>query len=398
MKTKKLYKLLIDKLKKSGKKTKPKCRHFGVCGGCDMQDISYKSQLELKKKLFLELADHLGAKELFRNLEIKVHPSPKRWRYRQRMDYVFAFEKAGLRIKNKFDHVVNLEECHIVPKKAFKAFLEARNLADKLKLESYNNVKHVGFLRYFVVRQTGTREVMMILVTKTKEREKEVDELAEALLKKRLATSIHWMMHEGVADISFGQTVKIYGKEYIEEKLLGKKYIIGPNTFFQPNRYVAAKIYGKIQRATKKNHWKNILDLYSGTASIATALADSAEKITAVEISKENEELAKKNIERNKIKNIHFILKDVSEFLKTCNDPFDVVIIDPPRSGLEEKGQNMMLKFMPNNIISMSCNPVTLIKDIRALSKNYRIKSIQIFDMFPQTKHLETLIFLEKKK
>jgi 23S rRNA (uracil1939-C5)-methyltransferase len=367
-----------------------------MCGGCDLQDIRYGDQLKLKKALFLKLAENFEALDIFKDIRIQVVPSPRKFRYRQRMDYVYSMGLAGLRKKNAFNRVVDLTECPITPAKMFRAFQRARELADKLGLESYDNKKHVGYLRYFVVRRTKKKEIMLGLVTKTDEREDKIHALAETLLKEKRVDSIHWMVHEGLSDISFGKPKKYFGKEYIEEKILGKKFLIGPNSFSQPNPYMAEKAYKLIRNHLRKLKPENLLDLYSGTASIAICVSDTAREITAVELGEENELLAKRNLERNKIHNIHFVRDDVKNFLTSHKQKYDAVIIDPPRTGLEPDACSKLLALAPKEILYMSCNPVTFIADMKEIVREYAIQSFRILDMFPQTKHMEVLAVLKR--
>ncbi|MCF7872520.1 23S rRNA (uracil(1939)-C(5))-methyltransferase RlmD [Candidatus Woesearchaeota archaeon] len=395
---KKYYQKLLTKIitQNAKREIKPKCKHFKECGGCDYQNYTHQDQINAKRKIFEIMTKKFKLHELFENQTMQTIQSSKEYEYRQRMDYVCAFGKTGLRKKEKYDEIINLEECQITPKKSFKAYEETTKLAKTKKLEFYNYKEHQGYLRYISVRQTTKNQTMIIIVTKNEEHEQKIEEIAKHLLKNKYCESIHWTIQNGKADTSLGIPHKHWGKKEIQEEILNKKFLIGPNTFFQSNQETAEKAFKKIKEYKNKNNCKKILDLYSGTGVIGIATSDTKDQITSIDNSQENQKIATKNIKLNKIKNIKYQKQDAKEFLKQNQENYDLIIIDPPRAGLGQKNTVRIMLAEPKHIAYMSCNPITLLEDLKILKQKYKIQKSYIIDMFPQTKHLETLILMKK--
>ncbi len=273
----------------------PTCPHFGECGGCEFQDVPYETQCAAKRAAFDFIAgcvrdefrekaetlaedDPDGAETLRRRAEllesalagltIDVVPSPQQFGYRQRMDYVFAFGAAGLRRANRHRQVVHLEACPLLGEQGFGAFQKALRLAREAGLPDYDYMRHTGDLRYFVVRRSRNGQILLSLVTKTAERREAVLSVLRALVDGGDITSGHWLLAEGLGDVSFGVPQAAVGAPWIEEELNGLRLRIGPNTFFQSNPAVAEKAYAAIAAFVPAGG--RALDMYSGVGSIAS--------------------------------------------------------------------------------------------------------------------------------
>lgn len=358
-----------------------KCKHFGKCGGCSLE-LPYKEQVELKREAVLAEASKKGV-EL---PPLEVVESPKQYEYRNRMDYVFSFGKAGLREKGNWKGVFEVEECHLIDNKAFELFREMAQEARKEGLESYNVENHTGFLKYFVVRSTRKNEMMISLVTSTQENEDNIRKLCTLALEKG-ATSANWILQDKT-DTGYGKVIETHGKPFITETLLGKDFKIGPNTFFQQNKEVAEKAFELIIQHAKGA--RTALDLYSGTGVIASLLPTDI-KVIAVENNPENEATARQQIGEN----VEYALSKTNDFFKTYEGNPDVTIVDPPRAGLERALPK--IAAASKKIIYMSCNPKTLMQDLQALQQEFRITHAYLLDMFPQTRHCEMLVIMEKQ-
>jgi len=378
-----------------------RCRHFGACGGCDLQNIPYESQVVAKRQVLQRLIEHEQLNAVFAGLELETVASPQPFGYRQRMDYVFAFDRAGLRQARQFRRVEELSECPLLGDRGFAAFARARDEARRLGLESYNFLRHTGFLRYFVIRQTRLGQVLVSLVTSRRDFVNSMDYLANLLIAEGLAHSVHWLLQEGKADVSFGPSIQSWGAELIQEEILGQRFAIGPNTFFQANPWVAELAFGRI-RAYASQHAVNAADatacdLYSGTAVIAILLHDLFGQVQAVEESAENERLARQNLDAARASNVTWTTTSVEKFLSTWPDRPDFLVLNPPRAGL---GPDVATAVRARNIPAlayMSCNPLTLLRDLKILCENYEVVQATVFDMFPQTKHFETLLCLRAR-
>ena len=213
----------------------------------------------------------------------------------------------------------------------------------------------------------------------------DADRVIDIDILKKCASSIYLKIND--------EYILLYGKKYIYEDLDGYKFAISPDSFFQTNINTCLKLYRKIKDYIKDN--KNILDLYCGTGSIGIFISGN-NSVKGVEINKSSILDAIYNKKLNKIKNIDFICGDSGKNMLKFKDNFDVIIVDPPRNGLNNETLNNILKLNPKEIIYVSCEPMTMVRDLNVLSENYKVCEITPFDMFPNTYHIECLTYLVK--
>ncbi len=413
----------------------PVCRHFGVCGGCEYQHVPYARQTAAKVAVFRDLAARHGVDGLLPLNELPIVASPQEFGYRQRMDYVFAFGKAGLRERGSHKFVVALEECPLLGERGFAAFRRASELAQELGLESYNYLRNDGYLRYLVVRQcresTGA-QVMLSLVTKSRAHEQAIETIAQALLNEGLAQSVHWLLQETISDVSFGDPLRHWGEECIVETYAGKQFRIGPNTFFQANPAVAEQAYARIAQfaaevSAQKGGGIQAVDAYSGTGVIAQLIAPGCGNVAAVENVPDNVRLARENLQHNGIANVTLYEEDAGQFLAAGSVRPELLVVNPPRTGLGPKAVAALRKVAAPYLAYMSCNPATLMEDLQGLlglsdelpaapaepfddhkparprppkepGAVYRATFVQLYDMFPQTRHWETLVLFQRQE
>ncbi|MCM8532763.1 MAG: hypothetical protein NE330_16465, partial [Lentisphaeraceae bacterium] len=336
-------------------RTTPICEHYKNCGGCDLQDFTYEDQVNTKLAVFKEMATTSFVKRAFKDVEITSLASPRQSRYRQKMDFVCAFNKSGLRGKS-FDDVVELNDCHLVESESFSIYKEALEEARKAELEFYNFVSHKGYLRYITIRRTRTGQQLLSFLTSSIEHEDKIESIAKKFLDAGKIDSFVWQMTGGKSDSSFGSPYKIWGKDLLEEKMLEYRFKLTTNTFFQANQEVAENAYSQIREHAKKFSPETILDLYSGTCTIGISLSGVADKIIAVENFLPNRDMAFKNFELNNVKNIEYIDKDVAEFMEECSIDPDFAVCNPPRAGVDERPLRALMKLKPKGISYLSCN------------------------------------------
>ncbi len=355
----------------------PPCRHFGECGGCLFQDIAYGDQLRLK----LEYLNGLfaGAAEV-----VDIIPSPPLG-YRNRMDYVTAFGRMGLRKAGRYRHVVDIESCEILQEKSRSLFAGLRPLL--AGVEDYDYVTHRGYLRYAVFRQGYFTGECMINLVAAKEDDR-VSSVLEPLLGS--VDSVSLLLNDGLADLSSGPVFRTIKGGAITEEFDGVKFNITPNSFFQSNSPVARELYRRIRAEIAGGR---VLDLYSGVGSISLFIASMAEHVTGVELSAEAVEAANGNLAVNGVGNADFVCADARDFLAERGSGYDTVVLDPPRAGTHPKMIRRLNEVRPRKIVYVSCNPASFRQDLAAL-EGYRLDSITAFDMFPQTPHVETLAVL----
>ncbi len=334
------------------------CKYFGKCGGCKFQN-DYDEQVKEKKE-FLE--------NLFK-MEIKIEKGDQ-WNYRNRMDFVYAFGKLGLREKGTWKWVVDIDECRIASKLINK---ELKRVRERVigKIESYDFIHHKGYLRYVVIRSGEfTNDVLTNFVVAKKE-------------TFDYDGKFVFSLNDTMSDVSQG---KIFTEvQFLTEKFDGITYFIHPNAFFQTNPKMALKMYREI----KKFAVGNVLDLFAGIGSIGIYISDSVKRVKAIELNPDSLISAEKTIEYNEISNVEF---EVGDARKIEFKDYDTVIVDPPRSGC---GKKLMKKLKSaKRIIYLSCNPKTQKEDIEIL-ENHRIIYQKAFDAFPNTPHVENLLVLE---
>jgi 23S rRNA (uracil-5-)-methyltransferase RumA len=355
----------------------PCCRYFGQCGGCSFQDVAYpEAQIESKKKYLKAL---LGR-------EVEIIPSPIAYGYRNRMDFVCAFSKIGLRQRRRFNEVVDLEECHLINNKFLPLFRELRAAAKESGIRDFNYLNHEGYLRYMVFRLSANAPDMMVsFVTAT------ADEAVLPLLAlaEKKATSVNWLINGGLADLSYGPVHQWRNSPVITEKIGKYSYRIGPNTFFQNNGFLAEKLFDHVKAEIKGT----TLDLFCGAGAISVYVADAADSVIGVEREEDSLRLAREAAELNAVRNVSFISADAAVWLRENEKSreYQTIIIDPPRAGLGGKTARKILRMGAEKIVYVSCNPVSFRGDLAFLSNSYALESVMGFDMFPQTPHVEVV-------
>ena len=358
---------------------KPACAHFPECGGCLLQNVPYPDQLLLKRDYLRLLLEDVAP------VERVIGEEP--YRYRNRMDFVTAFGKIGLRKAGSFRHVVDIKSCAITQErsnsllKAIRPFLR--------EVEDFNYLNHTGYLRYVVLRQGYyTGQTMLNFVISRREN------LLQPCLDTALsgADSVSLILSEGKADLSYGEIMETLKGGSIEARFDDITFRYGPNSFFQSNSSVSLALYRKIREEVKGR----VLDLYSGVGSISLFVAGKAESVTGVEIVPEAVEMAGRNRELNGTGNAGFRCADALDFLKEDTGRYDTFILDPPRSGMHPKVLREIRRLAPEKILYLSCNPASFREDRLGLEE-YNLESFEAHDMFPQTSHVETLAVLKRR-
>lgn len=389
---------MIAELLNNYGKIEPRCRHFLDCGGCSLQDFSYADQLEVKRKKIEQLLMS-DVKCEMTNIEIFGR---QEFGYRTRMDYVVSRDGFGLRRKRRFDEVVDLQECWLIDNEVFQFMRGIYQSGIELGLEPYDLKTHEGNWRYLSLRINEKNELMLILVTKSGV-EGKISNLKSQILESQLKTqkplvkSVYHVINDGLADTNFGEIHEYWGDEYLLMKLAELDFQIGPNTFFQNNLGLVNDLIGKLVGYI--DHKDRVLDLYCGVGTLSLPVAKKCEKVLGVELMGESIELAKDNAKLNDIENVKFEVGDVekvieNEELRIENGEFNVLLLDPPRKGLE-KSAEVLAEYDFEKIIYMSCNPLSLAKDLEVLKKRYDVEEITLWDLYPQTPHVEVLVSLK---
>ena len=338
---------------------------------------------------------------------MEIIPSPVHKNYRNKMEYTFGDEykdgplALGLHVKNRFHEIVNTTDCNIVDGDFNKIRSQVRNYFEKIGEVHYNRMRHEGFLRHLLIRKaTRTSEIMILLATSTQselDREAFVKFLLNLDIEGEIVSIFH-VKNDALSDAIVPEEIDlIYGKDHIEEEVLGLKFKISPFSFFQTNTRSAEVLY-KMAREKIDAKDKLVFDLYSGTGTISQVLAASAKKVIGVEIVEEAVKAARENAKLNGIDNVDFIASDVLKVLDDLDKNPDLIVLDPPREGINPKAIEKIIDFDPEKFLYISCNPVTFVRDLGVFGdRGYSIEEIEIVDQFPKTSHVETVVLMSRK-
>lgn len=395
----------LEVLERADYEIDAECPHFGRCGGCSSQMLTYEKQLELLcdevKGLFQEAGISMGEYE-------GVTGSSDQWKYRNKMEFTFGDEEKGgeltlgMHIKNKSFGIINVDKCQIVDEDFRKILQSTVEYFREKKLPYYRVMKREGYLRHLVIRKAiNTGEIMVNLVTTT-QIDFDLSEYVEIIKNANYEGNIVSILH--TENDSFSDAVVcdklnvLYGVDHIQEKLLGLKFNISPFSFFQTNTKGAESLYSIVREYMGPSDNKVVFDLYCGTGTIGQIAAPKAKKVVGIELIEEAVEAAKENAKLNNLDNCEFLAGDVAEIIKTVKDRPDIIILDPPRSGVHPKALDYVIKFKADEIIYVSCNPKTLVNDLKVLTEcGYEVVKTRVKDMFPNTPHAETVVKLIKK-
>ncbi|MBD3165874.1 23S rRNA (uracil(1939)-C(5))-methyltransferase RlmD [bacterium] len=344
-----------------------------------MQDVPYTKQLLAKQ----EALQHMFLRD------VDIVPSPNPYAYRHRMDFVTAFGKIGLRKKGDAKIVVKLDKCHIVDERVSYLLHRMREWMDELGVHDYNYITHRGDMRYLTTRYAPSSGQLMVIVVTGRE-DTTVTPLLDRL--QQHAESVVWAVQPRRGDDSHGDIREIRGRETIEQDILGNTFEIGPNCFFQNNLLLLDDMFREILR-----HIRGLtLDLYCGVGAIGLSAAEKATRVVAVDIVEENIAFAKRNAARNSVEDVEFILDNANHFLAYYEgDTPDTVVVDPPRDGLAPKLIRKINRLGAPNLVYVSCNPKTYLRDLDLL-EGYQLEEMRAFDMFPQTPHVELVTRLAR--
>ncbi|GAB4116366.1 MAG: 23S rRNA (uracil(1939)-C(5))-methyltransferase RlmD [Roseiflexaceae bacterium] len=383
-------------LARVGEEAIPRCQHAIDCGGCTFQQLSYAAQVEAKHAALRTLwSGDLSSDQI---AAIGMVGSPDPFNYRTRMDYVCSKDRFGLRRSGKYNYIIDLAECHLIPNHAFAIARSVYSKAIELGLPDYNLRSHVGFLRYVVVRRSPSDQLLLAFITAAPDAAGQYEAAIEQVATLALATpgvqGFHWLVNETVTDISFGQSHRIWGSATLSMPVGERTLAIGPNTFFQNNVHLLLPLLDDVANLVGRAGC--VADLYGGVGTIALHLANQVESIITVESVAESAQLARINSQANQLSNVQAVEADTLAYLRGV-DPgqFDVIVADPPRAGMGPDVCRELLRIRPQRIVYVSCNALTQLDDLRALVPGYQLRELRGYDMFPQTPHLEALALLE---
>lgn len=405
--------------KLSERRATPVCKHFGVCGGCKWQHMTYESQLFFKQKEVMENLRRIGHLEL-----PEVTPilgAKNQYNYRNKMEFSFSSSRwltlkeiqseeqiddknaLGFHIPGMWDKILHLDECHLHPVIGEAIRLGVHAFAKANNVTYYNPREKTGCLRTLMLRMASTGEVMVVIQFFEDDAPKRVallDHLKENFTQIK---SLQYIINEKANDTIYDQDVICYdGRDHIFEEMEGLQFKINAKSFYQTNSEQAYELYKVTRDLAGLTGKELVYDLYTGTGTIAQFVAKQAKHVVGIESVPVAIEDAKANAAHNGITNATFFAGDMKAVFNTAfiaaHGTPDVVITDPPRDGMHKDVVQQLLHLAAPKIVYVSCNSATQARDLALLSELYIIKKVQPVDMFPQTYHVENVVLLEKKE
>ena len=393
--------------------------HYQVYGGCKWLPIQYSEQLRIKEAQIAECFGQMRSTiEDHRPVFHPIVPSPETEGYRNKLEfsfgkYISAKEEIhddfrfGFHASGAFDRIIDCTYCVLASERVNELFRKINTLTRESGLPTYDPKTQKGFYRHLVIREVkSTGDIMVIWSMNTLDPDymahpERFDTVWQSLRDESNIVSMLLLKNTGKADIVTGDLSTLFGVDWIEDTLLGKKFDLGPKSFFQTNTTGAEVLYS-LARSQIRAPGGILLDLYAGTGTMGILFADLFEKVYSVEIVPEASAHANKNATKNKITNFEAIALPVEKFVedfRAKGGMANTILLDPPRDGMHPSAIPEILAFSAREIIYVSCNPSTLVRDLQGLcaTEMYRITDITPMDMFPHTHHIETVVRLERK-
>ncbi|MCW8812376.1 MAG: 23S rRNA (uracil(1939)-C(5))-methyltransferase RlmD [Chlorobium sp.] len=400
----------------SPKRVKPRCKYFGTCGGCKQQDLEYEQQIAYKQEQVEDIFKHNGG---FSDFEIeKILHSENVFFYRNKMEFSFSdmqwlTEKEmeteirknfvlGLHVPNVYDKILDIDECFLQSEVSTGILNFTRDFFQQRQSTIYNTKTHTGYLRNLVIRQSqNTNDLMINLVTSEGNETLLKEYVSEITSRFPKITTIVNNINKKKSSVAVGEYEIVYhGSGYIYDKIGDHRFRISANSFFQTNTIQAEKLYTIALEYAELMGDETVYDLYSGAGTITIYVSKFAKEVYGFEAVESSIFDANANLEINEVKNVKFFQADLYKsflpFTKTLPKP-DVIILDPPRSGMHKNTVDDVLQLSPEKIVYVSCNPTTQVRDIQLMVEaGYKLIKIRPVDMFPHTYHIENVALLKK--
>jgi 23S rRNA (uracil1939-C5)-methyltransferase len=405
--------------KKSPRHQEPFCAHFGACGGCKWQHMSYEDQLFYKEKQVRDNLQRIGSIDTGDMLPILASEKPVY--YRNKLEFTFSHKRwihsgepmleegapehkgLGFHMPGFFDKIEDIRHCYLMEEPSNTIRLEAKKFAVENGYVFYDLRSKKGYLRNLVVRKSTSGDWMVNLVI-GEDNPQQAKALLDHLQEKvpqitSLFYTINLKVNDSLSDLS---ATHYRGKSYMTEKMEDLSFKVGAMSFYQTNAAQALRLYDAVRTFAALQGDEVVYDLYTGAGTIALFLARQAAKVVGIEYVQEAVNDAVENARHNNISNVAFRAGDM---MKVFDDAFiaahghpDVIVTDPPRAGMHPDVVQRILMLQPGKIVYVSCNPATQARDVAVMQESYEVKAIQPVDMFPQTHHVENIILLQRRE
>ena len=374
------------------------CIYSEYCGGCQYQGVDYRTQLKYKQQTVSDLLSGFGKVE-----EIIGMEDPDN--YRNKVQFSFGYDEhhnilCGYYLPDSHQ-LIDIKGCMLADEGINRIISSIRRIIKSLKISIYDEKADKGSLRHVLIRMSNLNEYMVVIVTATNNLYNE-KKLVEDILRfnPEVKTIVHNINSIRTSKILGERSIVLYGNGYITDELSGLKFRISPSSFYQVNKRQTEVLYETAISSAELNSKDVLIDAYCGTGTIGLCAARHVKKVIGIELNEEAVNDANINKKLNEMNNVEFICADAGKYmnqLAKMKRKIDCVIMDPPRSGSDQKFMSSMVRMDPQKVVYISCNPVTLKRDLNYLKDYYDIKRIIPVDMFPYTKHVETVCLLTHK-
>ncbi len=410
---------VVRYVKRSPLRAEPFCDHFGICGGCKWQNLPYAEQLRFKSEQVRDQLTRIGKIEL-----PEIRPclaSAETQFYRNKLEFTFADRRwltheevasgaaldaapaVGFHIPGMFDKVLDVRKCWLQPEPSNAIREAVRRFCLEHGYTFHNPRAHTGLMRNMVIRTASTGEVMVIVVFGADDRARITALMEHLAATFPTITSLFYVVNEKLNDSTADLAhICFSGKDHILEEMEGLRFKVGPKSFYQTNSRQAYELYKVARDFADLQPHETLYDLYTGTGTIANFCAARCRRVVGIEYVPEAIEDARVNSALNGIENTLFYAGDMKAVLDDRfvaeNGHPDVIILDPPRAGVDEPVIGVILRAAPERIVYVSCNPSTQARDLALFDTDYRVEAVQPVDMFPHTHHVENVVKLVRRK
>jgi len=387
---------LLSIISPGEQRIEPACPYFGICGSCQWQMLDHPHQLEHKQNILEQTLSRIGG---IKAPEIKVLTAGSPWNYRNKAQYPVSRSGSEQLIgyyRQGSHQVVPIEECPIVDPVLNQVFKRSRDVLLSAKVTGYDEPAHSGLLRHLILRYSRKQDEISLTLVCTSD--KISPEVVKSLSGIPRVSSVWLNLNQQPGNTILGKEWKLLsGERWLEEELNGVRYRLSAGSFWQVNQPLAGTLYQLIKEELQLTSRHRAVDLYCGAGAISLQLAAGAGKVTGIEFSPQAVSDARESAQLNRFSNTEFLAGPAEVLLKKV-EAADAVVCDPPRSGLKPEVIKGLSRLKPQSLAYLSCDPATLSRDLKELLKSdYQITALYLADMFPQTYHIETLVFLRRR-